>query len=135
MTRRYLTLAVVAGALPGWLLAVAWGDVGWLAEFMRILKNAFLSALKMIIGPLIFFSLITGILTLGDARRFRSLGLTTLTYYLATTAVAITIGLLVVFVVQPFGGSEVLEVSAAPVTPRAICWRRLEFIIAHGRAA
>lgn len=42
------------------------GDVSWLAELMMLLKVTFLNALRLIIGPLIFFSLITGILSLGD---------------------------------------------------------------------
>ena len=105
MIGRHLTLVVAISAVTGWLLAVLFGDVSWLAELMALLKITFLNALRLIIGPLIFFSLITGILSLGDARRFRTLGMATLGYYLGTTAVAIAIGLFVVFALDPFADS------------------------------
>ena len=113
MITRHLTLVVAASALLGWLLAMSFGDVSWLAELMALLKITFLNALRLIIGPLIFFSLITGILSLGDARRFRTLGLTTLGYYLTTTAIAIAIGLCVVYVLDPFADQGAM-LSAPP---------------------
>ena len=113
MIGRHLTLAVAISAVAGWLLALLFSEVSWLAELMALLKIGFLNALRLIIGPLIFFSLITGILSLGDARRFRTLGLTTLGYYLGTTAIAIAIGLCVVFVLEPFAG----EGQTLAVTP------------------
>jgi Na+/H+-dicarboxylate symporter len=116
---RHLTLVVALCALLGWLLAMLFGDVGWLVNSMALLKIAFLSALRMIIGPLIFFSLITGVLSLGDVRRFRTLGMTTLSYYLATTAIAIAIGLCVVYVLEPFA-DQGATLTAAPSANVAI---------------
>jgi Na+/H+-dicarboxylate symporter len=113
MIGRHLTLVVAISAVTGWSLAMLFGDVSWLAELMALLKIAFLNALRLIIGPLIFFSLITGILSLGDARRFRTLGMTTLIYYLGTTAVAIAIGLFVVFALDPFADSGAM-LAVAP---------------------
>lgn len=66
MFTRHVTLIVAISALLGWLLTMLFGDVSWLAELMMLLKVTFLNALRLIIGPLIFFSLITGILSLGD---------------------------------------------------------------------
>ena len=102
MLTRHLTALVVAAAVSGWLTAISFGEVGWVGEVMAILKTGFLSALKLVIGPLVFFSLISGLLNLENARRFRTLGSRTLLYYLGTTATAICIGLLVVYFLHPW---------------------------------
>ena len=65
----------------------------------------FLSLLKMLVAPIIFFSLIGGLLHIGDAARVRSLGSITLLYYIFTTCVAICIGLTVVFFIHPWVGT------------------------------
>ena len=71
-------------------------------EFILLLKTLFLSALRMLIAPMIFFSLIAGIASIGSVLRLKTLGATTFFYYLGTTGVAITLGLLAVFVVHPW---------------------------------
>ena len=97
-----LTLAVVLAALAGLALGLLWPDVSWLAHLMQAAKQLFLGALKLIVGPLIFFSLISGILRLRQATAMRRLGAVTLTYYLGTTAIAIGIGLFVVLGIHPW---------------------------------
>ena len=101
MSSRSFTIAVFVGALLGWLLLQLDHPPG-LDEFMAFLKTLFLSALRMIIAPLIFFSLLAGVVQLGEAYRLRTLGAATAAYYLLTTAIAIAIGLLVVTVIHPW---------------------------------
>lgn len=69
-------------------------SVYWIGEF-------FLETLKMIIVPLVVFSMISGITGLGDVRRLGRLGGVTLLYFLATTAAAVVIGVVVVNLIQP----------------------------------
>jgi Na+/H+-dicarboxylate symporter len=86
---------MVGGAFAGWfmgLVAVTW--FGWMGEF-------FLRCLKMLIVPLILFSMITGVASLGDVRRLGRPGATTLAYYLSTTAIAVLLGIILVNVIQP----------------------------------
>ncbi len=85
---------------------------------MALTKFGFLAGLKLIIGPLIFLSLVSGILQLGDARRFSVLGVQTIVYYLATTTIAVAIGLGVVYFVHPWtdGPPIVLDAHAADAT-------------------
>ena len=83
MDNRLLFPAVVAAALLGWLIAMVFGDVTWLNETAELLKSIFLSALRAIVAPLIFFSLISGILRLGDTTELGRIGGTTVLYYLA----------------------------------------------------
>jgi Na+/H+-dicarboxylate symporter len=69
------------------------------------MKSSFLALLKMLVAPIIFFSLIGGLLHIGDAARLRSLGSITMLYYLSTTFIAICIGLTMVFFVHPWVGN------------------------------
>ena len=104
-----LTIAVIVAALLGVALAWLMPDSPWLAGLLTLMKTLFLSALKMIIAPLIFFSLISGVLHLGDAARLRSLGGWTLAYYLTTTALAIAVGLTFVGIWHPWESQPPLE--------------------------
>lgn len=73
-----------------------------LAETVLLIKSTFLSALKMLIAPMIFFSLIGGIISIGDVLRLRTLGGITVLYYLATTFFAISLALFAVFFIHPW---------------------------------
>ena len=102
MNSSWFAPALIGAALLGWLCATLLGDLGWLDDATRVIQNTFLAALRMIIVPLIFFSLITGILQLRSASQMGRLGAVTLGYYTATSAIAIGIGLVVVFFIHPW---------------------------------
>jgi Na+/H+-dicarboxylate symporter len=70
--------------------------------------SLFMRLIKMVIAPLVFASLLVGIAGLGDVRKLGRMGSKTLALYLGTTAIAVTIGLTVAFIVKPgnFVGAE-----------------------------
>jgi Na+/H+-dicarboxylate symporter len=63
--------------------------------------NLFIKLLKMIIIPLILASLVSGVASLGDTRSLGRLGGKTFLYYMCTTVIAVTIGLVLVNIVRP----------------------------------
>ncbi len=69
----------------------------WIAPFGKI----FINLLKLIAVPLVLASLITGVASLSDLRKLSRIGGKTIAIYLATTAVAVTIGLLLVNLLKP----------------------------------
>ena len=73
-----------------------------LQSISLLLKTAFFAVLKMVIGPLIFFSVFSGVLGLGNKASASRIGGVTLVYYLITTGIAISIGLIVVFFIHPW---------------------------------
>ena len=101
-----LTVQVLVAAALAVLLANLFGSSldpnGLLMEGIIFLKTSFLSALKMLIAPMIFFSLIGGIISIGDVLRLKSLGGVTVIYYLVTTCIAIFLALIAVFFVHPW---------------------------------
>ncbi|NOY96975.1 MAG: dicarboxylate/amino acid:cation symporter [Chlorobi bacterium] len=90
-----LILAVIYGYyIPGGIKYVAWmGDI-----FMR--------ALMMVIVPLIFSSIISGVTSLGTGENLGRLGLKTITYYISTSILAILTGLFMVNLIKPGVGIE-----------------------------
>ena len=107
-----LTFWVFVGAVLGYFTSSVFGDSSWvqnpnyLYEFILLLKSSFINALKMMIAPIIFFSLLGGILNIGEISKLKTMGKVTVSYYLGTTAIAIIIGLVCVFFIHPWRGSD-----------------------------
>lgn len=80
------------GAEAGGAFAETW--FGWIGDL-------FLRLIRMLIVPLIFFTLVSGIIAMGDPKRLGSLGARTLALYFGTTAVAVTLGLTMATIFQP----------------------------------
>ncbi len=105
MILKNLTVQVFAAAFLAFLLASAIAPVaesGVLYQTIDLVKTTFLAALKMLIAPMIFFSLISGIISIGDVVRLKSLGGVTVIYYLGTTFLAICLALFAVFFIHPW---------------------------------
>ena len=76
-----------------------WGGFtnDWIAPFGKI----FISLLKLIAVPLVLSSLITGVASLSDLKKLSVIGGKTITIYVVTTAIAVTIGLVSVNILKP----------------------------------
>ena len=101
-----IIIGLVLGLLFGMLAATqGWGVFvsNWISPFGKI----FINLLKLIAVPLVLSSLITGVASLSDLKKLSRIGGRTISIYIATTAVAVTIGLLSVNMLQP--GSTVPE--------------------------
>ncbi len=95
-----IIIGLVLGLLYGLLAANAgWQEftAHWIAPFGRI----FINMLKMIAVPLVLISLINGIAGLKDISKLSSIGGKTIVLYLVTTVIAVTVGLIVVNIIQP----------------------------------
>ncbi|MCY4659079.1 MAG: dicarboxylate/amino acid:cation symporter [Acidobacteria bacterium] len=92
--------ALVAGLAYGVVAALA----GWsrfTADWITPFGTIFLRLLLLIAVPLVLGSLVTGIASLADLRKLSRIGGQTITVYIATTFVALVIGLVLVNVIQP----------------------------------
>jgi len=91
------------------LLAIILGF--WLGHYyphtalgLSFLGEIFLNALFMMVVPLVMASMVSGIARLGHLRQLGSLGGRTLIYYMATTAISVIIGIILVNIIQPGRG-------------------------------
>lgn len=95
-----IILGLVLGLIFGIIAAAnGWGafTAAWIAPFGRI----FINLLKLIAVPLVLASLITGVASLSDLRKLSRIGGKTITIYIATTIVSVTIGLVIVNILRP----------------------------------
>ena len=110
---RNLTFQVLLAGLLGLALGYFFGSVtgapAVVDQGIIFLKESFLAVLRMLIGPLIFFSLLNGITSLGSIVKLKTLGGATIGYYFFTTSVATSLGLLGVFFIQPWTDHPPLE--------------------------
>jgi len=103
ISKNRLLFAIILGAILGGLVGSIWPQVGIKFE---LLGKLFLDLLKMIVLPLILVSVTLSIMKVGN---LGSLGLKTLIYYTATTAIAVFIGIVVVTMINP--GDGLMSVS------------------------
>ncbi|KAB2909470.1 MAG: dicarboxylate/amino acid:cation symporter [Ignavibacteriales bacterium] len=71
------------------------------ATWIKWLGDIFIRLLNLVAIPLVLASLIAGAASLGDIRKFARIGTKTLSYYIATTAFAVTIGLVLANIIRP----------------------------------
>ncbi len=105
---RILYVQVIAGILIGIALGFFSPKV---AEQMKPLGDGFIKLIRMMIAPIIFCTVVSGIASIGDMKKVGRVGLKALLYFEVVTTVALLIGLVVVTWVNPGGG-----VNADPST-------------------
>ena len=90
----WIGIAMVAGILVGLIGIWAPGFAEFTTNYMKPFGTIFINLLKFIVVPVVILSIVDGIISLKDIKKVGSIGWKILVYYLATTAVAIIIGLL-----------------------------------------
>ncbi|AEN73823.1 sodium:dicarboxylate symporter [Rhodothermus marinus SG0.5JP17-172] len=95
-----ILIGLLLGLLFG-LLAAAQGWGGFVTRWVAPFGTIFINLLKLIAVPLVLASLIVGVTSLSDLKRLSRIGGKTIAIFIVTTAVAITIGLVIVNVLQP----------------------------------
>lgn len=75
-----------------------------LAEKMKPLGDGFIKLIRMMIGPIIFCTVVTGIAGMGDMKKVGRVGIKALLYFEVVTTFALIIGLVIVTIVQPGAG-------------------------------
>lgn len=99
----WILIGLVLGVAYGYVAAMA-GEPGHVVAYIKPFGTLFLNLLKMIAVPLVLFSLVAGVASLNDTSKLGRIGGKSILLYLGTTAVAITIGLVVANVFQPGRG-------------------------------
>jgi len=99
--------------IGGLILGLATGLVfGESAQTLKPIGTLFINLIKMLIVPLIFVTLVSGIVAMDDVSKMGRIGIKTFVLYLFTTAIAITIGLAIGIILEPGVG---VDLSTATV--------------------
>ena len=93
-----LILGIIGGLIAG-PTAVPWMKV-WIAPIGTI----FINLIKMVIVPVVLASIVAGVASIGDVKKLGRVGVKIMVFYLATTAFAVSIGLMFGTLMQPGKG-------------------------------
>ena len=109
----------VLGALAlGLLFALLWPQATPAVAFMG---DLFVRAIRMLVAPIVLVTIASGIATLADPKRLGSLGARTIGLFAFTTAVAVSVGMVVATLVRPGEGAPLGTAAphalGDPVTP------------------
>ena len=102
-TNLKLWARVVAALAIGVILGFIFGEV---AASSKWIGDLFVRFIKMLVVPLIFTSLVAGVVSMGDPKRLGSIGIKTIALYLLTTLFAISIGLILGTLFSPGAGID-----------------------------
>jgi len=109
-----ILIGMILGVLFGFAMTyIEWGR-GFVQDWINPFGTIFVKLLKLIAIPLILASLVKGISDLKDISKFKKIGLRTIAIYICTTIIAITIGLVLVNILQP--GDGISEETIAKLT-------------------
>ncbi|MBC5993226.1 dicarboxylate/amino acid:cation symporter [Pontibacter cellulosilyticus] len=95
-----ILIGMTLGVLWG-IFASSYGLVDFTLDWLKPFGTIFINLLKLIAVPLVLVSLITGVSSLSDISRLSRIGSKTIGIYLATTVLAVTMGLILVNVFAP----------------------------------
>ncbi len=96
-----LFFQVIVAVVLGVLVGLVRPDIG--AE-MKPLGDAFINLIKMMIAPIIFCTIVTGIASVGDMKEAGRIGIKALFYFEVVTAVPLVMGLVAVHMFEPGSG-------------------------------
>ncbi len=83
------------------------------ASVIKPLGTIFLNMIKMLVVPMVFFSITAGVASLGDLRKLRNIGVKVVGLYAITSAISVGIGLLVANMINPGKGFDMTALSGA----------------------
>ena len=115
-------IGIVAGVIVGWLFP-SFAPTG------KLISEMFINMIRMVIAPVIFFTIVLGITGAGDLKKVGRVGGKGLLYFEIVTTIAIIIGLTVANIIKPGVGVTHNNITAAnaPATIKALDWS--EFIL------
>lgn len=80
-----------------------------------VIGNGFLRLMQMLVVPLVFCSLVCGSMSIGDTKKLGKVGIKTMVFYLATTALAISVALSVGKLISPGIGLDMSSIERTEV--------------------
>ena len=104
---------IFIGLCLGLIVGLLFKDV---ALMLKPVGTLFINMIKMLIVPLVFATLVTGITSMEDLSKMRRIGIKTFSIYLITTAIAVAIGLAFGILFEPGSGVALSNTAAVAVS-------------------
>ena len=114
---------VIAALILGIVTGLLWGPE---AESIKIIGDVFIASIKMLVVPLIFFSLVSGVAAIGDLRKLGAVGGRAMLIFVVTGQIAVWLGLGLGTLIQPGIGVDTSNIDMGPVPePSGEGWREM----------
>lgn len=110
---RNLTVQVIIGIILGIAVGFLFPEFG---AKLKVLADIFIKLIKMVIAPIIFFTIVIGIGNMGDLKKVGRIGGKALLYFEIVTTFALAIGILVVSIIKPGHGFNTKAAEGADVS-------------------
>ena len=124
---------ILAALILGVIVGMIWGPG---SESIVWIGDLFIRLIRMVVVPLVFVTLVAGVVSMGDPSKLGSLGVKTLAIYMLTTLVAICIGLFLAATLQPGVGVDLSAAVPGQVQePIALSDRLMSIVPANPIAA
>ncbi|MBD1380757.1 dicarboxylate/amino acid:cation symporter [Metabacillus arenae] len=109
-----IVIGLIAGAVVGLVLNMTSPDLFKTLDTFLFgpLGTIFLNLIKMLVVPIVFFSIALGVAGLGDPKKLGRMGIKTISFFIVTTTIAIIIGLVLSLAIQP-GNIGTFDLSGA----------------------
>nr|WKF59289.1 Proton/glutamate-aspartate symporter [Paraburkholderia busanensis] len=111
----YIFAGMVLGIVVGYVCHRSAGDVNQakaIAAYFSVITDIFLRLVKMIIAPLVFATLVSGLAGMGGTSEVRRIGLRSVGWFLCASLLSLALGLLLANVLQPGAGLHMVQTSA-----------------------
>lgn len=109
-------IGLIAGAIFGILLNYFVPN-GYIKDdilingILYVIGQGFIRLMQMLVVPLVFCSLVCGSMSIGDTKKLGTIGVKTLLFYLATTAIAISVALVIANFINPGMGLDMSSLT------------------------
>src|ERR1700704_5834915 len=120
-------IAILLGAVVGWL----WPSFAT-NDWIKALGDGFIKLIKMVIAPIIFCTVVSGIAHIQDAKKVGRIGVKALIYFEIVSTFALVIGLLVGNLARPgagFGGAGANAQAVATYAKQAEAQKSVDFFL------
>lgn len=114
---------VIAALVLGIIVGRMWGPG---AESIKIIGDVFVAFIKMLVVPLIFFSLVAGVASIGDLRKLGSVGWRAMLIFVVSGQISVWLGLMLGTLIAPGAGVDTSALSMGAVPePNETSWREM----------
>ena len=101
--RKNLTVQVILAIIIGIVIGQFFPALG---IELKILADIFIKMIKMVIGPIIFLTIVLGFANMGDKKKIGKIGTKSIIYFEVMSTLALVVGLVVMFIVRPGDGMD-----------------------------
>ena len=130
---KYILIAMIAGILIGWafhstLTAV---QITQIASYFKIVTDVFLRLIKMIIAPLVFATIVSGLISMGKSSSLGSITLKAMSWFIGASFISLLLGMGLANLFQPGAGMNLTAPQTAVDIGVSATSLSLETFITH----